>query len=178
MHDEDFKELLRQGDPARVLSPEVSRLTSVMVRRSRPRRKLFRLSSLAAIVVFVFSGSGLAAATAVGMWSPWAEHDSFAAFEFTLPNGESCEMRFGALKDAPNRARQTLMVAFDDFVLDSEEAVREIERRLESIWDPKVPESDAYGMAVQQVAIRHAEQALWREGYFPGFQYLSETHCS
>ncbi len=48
----------------------------------------------------VLVGVGVAAAAAAGLWSPWAEHPDLS-YQFTLPSGQSCEVRYGLMSTSP-----------------------------------------------------------------------------
>lgn len=48
----------------------------------------------------VLAGAGVGAAAATGLWSWWAETPALA-YEFTLPSGEACEVRYGLMSTDP-----------------------------------------------------------------------------
>lgn len=49
------------------------------------------------------AGVGMAAAAATGLWSPWAQ-DPDLSYQFTLPSGQSCEVRYGLMSTDPGAA--------------------------------------------------------------------------
>lgn len=68
---------------------------------NRPRGRVARLGRgrrLAAGIALsaVLVGAGVSAAAAAGLWSWWAESPDLA-YEFTLPSGQQCEVRYGLM---------------------------------------------------------------------------------
>lgn len=67
--------------------------------RTGGRRRVVSIFALSALLV----GGGVSAAAASGLWSWWAD-DPDLSYEFTLPSGASCEVRYGLMSTEPGTA--------------------------------------------------------------------------
>jgi hypothetical protein len=67
--------------------------------RTGRRRRVASVFALSALLV----GVGVSAAAASGLWSWWAD-DPDLSYEFTLPSGASCEVRYGLMSTDPGAA--------------------------------------------------------------------------
>lgn len=176
MHTNELDSLLTAGDPARALRPEERRLAANMAKRSAPRRWFVRPLAVTSVLALLLGGGGVAA-TATGFWSPWAQHDAFAAIMLELPSGATCELRLGNMQDAPNEVRKVAQEAFSDFEITDQEIMKGEAYFGIPGTDPFI-DDDAYSRAARWAALQHLDQALQTRGLEFNYQFSGEGFCS
>jgi hypothetical protein len=117
----DLDDLLTHAAPRDIvvtpaIEDELARMTIAARtdhgRHSRGRRHLSRAATVGISTAIVLATAGAAAAAAFGPWySGWAE-DPVATITYTVPSGDTCERRIGAIAGADPDMR----VAVQDFL--------------------------------------------------------------
>lgn len=81
------------------LAAEITVQPGAPVARLGRGRRVAAGIALSAVLV----GAGVTAAAAAGLWSWWAETPNLS-YEFTLPSGAPCEVRYGLMSTSPRVA--------------------------------------------------------------------------
>lgn len=174
MQEPEFDAILQRSNPVKTLTEEERLLVHKMLPRSRTKFRFLRPSMWAAVTVFAIGG-GAVAASAAGVWSPWAENDAFAKLPLTLPSGTSCEYRFGELATASDEVKAVANETFADFSIDEDEIIKTAKRK--GMTADPLDNDEAYLAAARWSAIFRFEDALEAQGIDEKYQFSGAGHC-